>query len=124
MIKITVYDHISRLLSMTIVAIDEEKNNVSKPNTQVGTMKQYISGKIKFLEKRYKNIEILKERKRSEYRSWYSELKIKCEMKASARFLSVGLAISLRTKNIRIIVLIDVSRDVARLNTFDGFLKW
>ena len=66
---------------------------------------------------------MLKESKRSESGSWYSEIKIGHDMKALARFISAGLAISSRTKNIRREVVIDMCRYLARLSTMDGFLK-
>ena len=40
------------------------------------TQKQYISGSIKFLEKKFKNIEMLKESKRNESGTWYSDMKM------------------------------------------------
>ena len=45
------------------------------------------------------------------------------DMKASARFISAGLAISSRTKNIRREVVIDVCRYLARLNIMDRFFQ-
>ena len=64
------------------------------------TQKQYINGSIKFLEKKFKNIEMLKESNRNESVTWYSEMKIGRDMKISARFISGGLAISSRIKKI------------------------
>ena len=48
------------------VTIDDEGNTVSKAKHKVDTQKQYISWTIKFLEKKYENIEMLKESKRKE----------------------------------------------------------
>ena len=59
---------------------------------------------------------MLKESKRNESGTWYSEMKIGHDMKASAR-----LAISSMTKNIRREVVIDIYRHLARLNTMYGF---
>ena len=59
-------DYCQQLITQSIVTIDDEGNNVSKPKYKVGTQKQYISGTIKFLEKKYKNKEMLKESKRNE----------------------------------------------------------
>ena len=66
---------------------------------------------------------MLKESKRNESGTWYSERKMGHNMKALARFISAGLAISSRTKNIRREVVIDICRYLARLNTIDGFFK-
>ena len=111
------------MIIQSIVTIDDEGNNVSKPKYKVGTQKQYISGTIKFLEKKYKNIEILKESKRNESETWYSEMKMRYDMKASVRFISAGLAISSRTTNVRREVVIDICRYLTRLNTLGGFFK-
>ena len=54
------------MIAQSIVTIDNEGNNVSKPKLKVGTQKQYISGTIIFLKKKYKSIEMLKESKRNE----------------------------------------------------------
>ena len=66
-------------------------------------------------------IEMLKESKRNESGFWYSEMKMGHDIKVSARFISAGLVISSRTKNIRREVVIDRCRYLARLNTMDGF---
>ena len=66
---------------------------------------------------------MLKESKRNESGTWYSELKMGHGIKASATFLSGGLAILSRTTNIRKKVVIDICRYLAKLNTMDGFLK-
>ena len=116
-------DYCQWLIAQSIVTIDCEGNTISNPKHKVGTQKQYIGGTITFLEKKYKNIEMLKEPKRNESGTWYSEMKMGHDMKVSARFLSAGLAISSRTKNIRREVVIDICRYLARLNTMDGFLK-
>ena len=64
---------------------------------------------------------MLKESKRNESETWYSEMKTGHDMKASARFISAGLAISYRTQNIRREIVIDICRYLARLNTMNGF---
>ena len=51
---------------------------------------------------------MLKESKRNESGTWYSEIKMGHDMKASARFISAGFAISSSTKNIRREVVIDI----------------
>ena len=66
---------------------------------------------------------MLKKSKRNESGSWYSEIKMRHDMKVSARFISAGLAISSRTKNIRRKVVTDICRYLARLNTMNGFFK-
>ena len=116
-------DYCQWLISQSIVTIDDGGNTISKPKHKVGTQKQYIGGTIKFLEKKYKNIEMLKESKRNESGTWYSEMKMGHDMKASARFISAGLAISSRTTNIRREVVIAICRYLARLNTMYRFLK-
>ena len=114
-------DYCQWLIVQSIVTINDEGNNLSKPKHKVSTQKQYISGTINYFEKKYKSIEILKESKRNESGTWYSEMKMGHDMKASARFISAGLAISSRTKNIRREVVIDICRYLVRLNTMDGF---
>ena len=114
-------DYFQWLIVQSIVAIDDEGNTFSKPQHKVGTHKQYTGGSIKILEKKFKNIGMLKESKRNTSGTWYSKLKMRHGMKASARFISAGLAISSRTKTIRIEVVIDICRCLARLNTMGGF---
>ena len=64
------------MIAQSIVTIDCEGNTVSNPKHKMDTQKQYINGSIKFLEKKFKNIEILKESKRNESGIWYSDMKM------------------------------------------------
>ena len=69
-------DYCQWLIAQSIVTIDNKGNTVSKHKHKVSTQKQYISGTIKFLEKKYNNIEMSKESKRNESEIWDSEMKM------------------------------------------------
>ena len=99
------------LIVQYIVTIYDEGNSVSKPKHKVATQKQYLSGTIKCLEKKFKNIEM----------KLVQQTEIGHEIKAPARFISAGLAILQRTKNIGREVVIDICRYLARFNTLDEF---
>ena len=65
---------------------------MSRSKHKVGTQKEGLSGTIKFLEKvqKYRNVK----GNENESGSWNSELKIGHEMKALAKFILAGLAMS------------------------------
>ena len=94
-----------------IVTIYDEGNSVSKPKHKVGTQKQCLSGTIKCLEKKFKNIEM----------KLVQRTEMGHEIKVPARFISAGLAILQRNKNIGREVMIDICRYLAWFNTLDGF---
>ena len=58
-------DYYQWLIVQSIVPIDDEANIVSKTKHKLSTQRQYLSETIKFLKKKFKSIEMIKETKRN-----------------------------------------------------------